>query len=215
MQNPIRNLDDFNRYAVNRKDQMEVIRQSLYDFQTYAMAGQTQLTFFALPVGQGGKTRADTNMTTAGSLPAPLRFAVQTMEIYFTPGVFPSAAAAATAIDNHVNDIWEVYTAAAWLELQIGSKPYLIEGGVLHRMPPSTRLNGFAGMSDTTTAGATGFERTSHLNAGGIVYRLDPTLLLEPTQNFSVTINWPTAVAISAAGRIGVVMNGVTARNSQ
>jgi hypothetical protein len=213
MNNPIRDLNDFNRYAVNRKDQMEVIRQSLYDFQTYAMAGATSLTFFALPVGQGGKTRADTNMTTAGALPAPIRFAVQTMEIYFIPGVFPSLAPAAAAVDNHVNDIWEVYNSAAWLELQIGSKPYLIEGGVLQRMPPSTRMAGFAGLATATAADL--FNRTSHVAASGLVYRMDPVLLLEPTQNFSVTINFPTAIGISVAGRIGVVMNGVTARNSQ
>jgi len=214
MFNPLRTLDDFNRYAVNRKDQMEVIRQSLYDFQAYAMAGQTSLTFFSLPIGQGGKTKADTNLTTAGSLPAPIRFAVQTMEVYFIPGVFPSGAPAAAGIDNHVNDIWEVMTGTAFLELVIGSKPYLTEAPLL-RLPPAARMDGFAGMSDATTAAAALFSRTSHLHACGALYRIDPVLLLEPNQNFSVTINWPTAIGISVAGRIGVVMQGVQARNSQ
>jgi hypothetical protein len=213
MRNPIQSLDDFNRYAVNRKDQMEVVRQTLYDFQAYAMAGQTQLTFFALPIGQGGKTKADTNMTTAGMLPSPLRFAVQTVEVYFIPGGFPSTAPAAATIDNHVNDIWEVYTGVAWLEFQIGSKPYLIEAP-LQRMPPSTRMIGFAGLA-SQAAVADVLSRTSHMSASGSCYRVTPELLLEANQNFSVTINWPAAVAISVAGRIGVVLGGVTARNSQ
>ena len=213
--NPLRSLEDFQKYAVNRKDQMEVVRQSLYDFQTYAQAGQTQLTFFALPVGQSSKTKADTNMTVAGQLPAPIRFAIQSIEVYFIPGVFPSAAPAAAGIDNHVNDIWEVMTGTSWLELVIGSKPYLVEGGVLHRMPPATRMHGFAGMSDATTAGASLFSRTSHMCPTGQTYQIDPVLLLEPNQNFSVTINWPAAIGISVAGRIGVVMQGVQARNSQ
>lgn len=214
MQNPIKNLADFRKFAVNRQDQMEVVRQTLYDFQTYPMAGSTQLTFFALPIGQSSKTKADTNMTIAGSLPAPLRFAIQAVEIYFFPGVLPSAAGGAAGIDNHVNDVWEVYTATAWLELQIGSKPYLIEAPLL-RFPPFAHLGGFAGMSDASTAGANLFARTSTMYAAGRAYIVDPPLLLEPNQNFTVQLNFPTAVGISAAGRIGVVLNGVTARNSQ
>jgi len=214
MRNPLRSVEDFRKYAVNRPDQMEVIRQTLYDFQTYPMAGASQLTFFAVPIGQSSKTKADTNMTIAGSLPAPIRFAIQAIEVYFFPGVFPSQAPAATAIDNHVNDIWEFYTATAWVELQIGSKPYLTEAPPL-RFPPFAHFGGFAGLSDSTTAGASGFERTSHAYAAGRPYIVDPPLLLEPTQNFSFTLNFPTAVAISAAGRVGVVLNGVTSRNSQ
>lgn len=213
MNNPIRTLDDFNRFAVNRKDQIEVVRQSLYSFETYAMAGQTQLTFFANPVGVGGRTLADTNMTLAGQIPSGQRFAVQSMEVYFIPGVFPSIAPAATTIDAHVNDIWEVYTGDAWLQLNIGSKPYLQEA-LLQRLPPATRMAGFAGMA-SQAAVADVLTRTSHIAACGMLYRIDPVLLLEPNQNFSVTINWPTAIAISAAGTIGVVMGGVTARNSQ
>jgi len=214
MYNPIRNLEDFNRYAVNRKDQIEVVRQSLYSFETYVMAGQSTLTFFANPVGSGGRTLADTNMTLAGQIPSGQRYALQTMEVYFIPGVFPSAANAAPGIDNHVNDIWEVYTSDAWLELKIGSKPYLQEAPLV-RMPPSTRLIGFAGLSDSTTAAAAQFQRTSHIAASGAVYRIEPVLLLEPNQNFSVTVNWPALVPISVSGTLGVVMGGVQARNSQ
>mgnify|MGYP000960570814 FL=1 len=58
-------------YGVNVANVVEAIRQPIYDTVTYAAAGQTNLTFFALPIGQGGKTKVDTNMTTAGSLPAP------------------------------------------------------------------------------------------------------------------------------------------------
>jgi hypothetical protein len=214
MNNPIRSTSDFLKYAVNRPDQMEVVRQTLYDFQSYAMAGATQFTFFALPIGQGGKTKADTNMTIAGSLPAPLRFAIQAIEVYFIPSVFPSLAPQAAAIDAHVNDIWEFYTATAWLELQIGSKPYLIEAPPM-RFPPFAHMAGFAGMSDATTAAAALFSRTSHMYATGRPYIIDPPLMLEPTQNFNVQLNFPTAVAISATARVGVVLNGVTARNSQ
>ncbi|MGZ7265373.1 hypothetical protein ACXWP3_09695, partial [Streptococcus pyogenes] len=56
---------ELSKYSVNRPG-WEAIKQSLYDYQAYAAAGQTNLTFFALPVGQSSKTLSDTNMTLAG-----------------------------------------------------------------------------------------------------------------------------------------------------
>ena len=214
MRNPIRNVGDLTQFAVNRKDQLEVVRQTLYDFQTYALAGATQFTFFAIPQGQSSKTKADTNMQTAGSLPAPQRFAIQGIQVYFTPSIFPSAAPGAPAIDNFVNDCYEFWTGAAWLDLFIGSKSYITEA-LIQRFPPAARLEGFAGLSDSTTAGASGFSRTSYMTAAGRPYIIDPPILLEPNQNFNVTINYPTAVAISANARVGVVLDGVLVRNSQ
>ena len=213
MRNPIRSLDDLSRYAVNRKDQIEVVRQSLYDFQTYGLAGATQFTFFAIPQGQSSKTRADTNMQVAGSLPAPIRFAAQSMEIYFYPGVNPSAAPSAVVIDNFVNDTYLFYKSTAFLDFFIGNKSYLSEP--LHRFPPATRFDGFAGQSDASTAGASLFGRTSYIAAVGRPFLIDPPVLLEPTQNFQVTLNFPAVQAISANARVGVVMGGVFVRNSQ
>lgn len=214
MRNPIRNVGDLAQFAVNRKDQLEVVRQSLYDFQQYGTAGSTQFTFFAIPQGQSSKTRADTNMPTAGSLPAPQRFAIQGIEVYFFPGVNPSAAGAAAGIDNFTNDTWSFWKATAWLDLFIGSKSYITEAPVL-RFPSSARLDGWAGMSDASTAGANLFARTSYASASGRPYIVDPPILLEPNQNFNVTINYPTAVSVSANARVGVVLNGVLVRNSQ
>ncbi len=85
----IPNLAELQSYAVNRKGQYEGIRQSLYDYQTYASAGQTSLSFFQVPVGQAGKTIADTNMEVSGTLPQPKHFLVESCEIRFWPGVLP------------------------------------------------------------------------------------------------------------------------------
>lgn len=204
----------FAQYAVNRPGELEVVRQPLYDFQAYPAAGSTQLTFFAIPKGQSSKTFADTNMETAGSLPNPKRFLVEGISVQFFPGtVFPSQAPAAPNIDAFVNDVWEVFSATAFLEFFIGSKAYL--DAPLHAFPATTGLAGFTGMSDSTTAGASGFTRTSYARAAGMPFKLDPPLMLEPTQNFNVTLNFPTAVAITNAGRIGVYLHGSLYRNSQ
>lgn len=203
-----------NKYAVNRRGQWEVIRNSLYHFQSYALAGQSSLTFFQDPNGSGGRTFADTNMEAAGVLPSPQRFLILGMEVYFSSAEFPSEAPKAPDVDNQVNDVFEVVTGSAWLELTIGSKPYLREAPLL-RMPPSAFMTGFAGLSDSTTAGASGFSRTSYASAAGEPYRIDPPLMLEATQNFKVTLNFPTSIGISAATRIGVVMPGLLMRQSQ
>lgn len=213
MRNPIRTVADLAQWQVNRKDQLEVVRQTLYDFQQYPSAGSTQLIFFQVPQGQSSKTKADTNMEIAGSLPAPKRFLVQAIEVYFFPSPNPSAAGAAAGIDNFTNDVWAFFKSG-FLDFFIGSKSYITEAPV-GRFPPYGKLDGWAGMSDASTAGANLFARTSYASVAGRPYIVDPPVLLEPTQNFNVTLNYPTAVSVSGNGRVGIVLNGVLVRNSQ
>lgn len=206
------NPDVFRKYAVNRAGEIEAVRQPLYDYQAYPIGGSTQLNFFAVPFGQAGKTLADTNMNIAGSLPNPKRFLVLGISVQFFPGLFPSLAPAAPAIDNFSNDVWEVFSSAAWLELFIGSKPYL--QAPLNAFPATTRLNGWAALAGTTAADTLN-RVISYAAPAGAPFAMDPPLMLEPTQNFNVSINWPAAVGISVEGRIGVHLHGVQYRNSQ
>ena len=208
----IPSLDELQQFSVNRPGQVEVVRSSLYDFQTYAQAGQTQLQFFQVPKGQSSKTFADTNMTVAGVLPAPQSFLIETVEIYFFPAGDPSSYGTGAAVEN-INDVYDV-AKSGWLELFIGSKPYLDEAPLL-KFPPAVGLTGFAALSDASTSSAAQRSAVSYASFGGPVYKMQPNILLTPSQNFIVTLNWPTAVAISAAARIGVNLGGVLYRNSQ
>ena len=133
---------DAEGFRVNRSQEYEVTRQSLYDFQTYAAAGQTSLTFFQVPIGQTGKTIADTNLELAGQLPAPKNFVVESIEIYFFPADAPvsidNTAVVTAAITNYANDVDAVAQSGS-LDFFIGSKSYLQEAP-LGRFPPKTRL---------------------------------------------------------------------------
>lgn len=210
----IQNAADLTKYRVNRAGQLEVIRQTLYDFQVYAQAGQTSLSFFQVPVGQAGKTKADTNMQLAGQLPAGQQFVVQSAEVYFFPGtIVPGVGPVANLIDGFTNDVWAVYKNG-FVEFQVGSKLYLTEAPV-GRFPPKTRLDGWSSENGNTTAAAALYTRTSYAVFAGRPYPIDPYILLESTQNFNVTLSWPTAVPITNAGRIGVVLDGLLVRNSQ
>lgn len=213
------NRSQLNRFNVNRNG-WEAVRQSLYDFTAYAAAGQTQLTFFALPVGQSSKTLSDTNMSLAGQLPANQEFLVQSIEVLFLPTV-PAVAAAnpsafgAQAVAAGVNDAY-IVSRTGNLTFTIGSKPYLQEAP-LGRFPAKTGLEVRAALADVSTAGANFQSRIAFARAVGRPYLLSPAdLRLTSTQNFSVTLNWPEGVqAITNAGRIGVILDGVLYRRSQ
>ena len=209
-------LQELEKFNVNRAGEFEATRQSLYDIQTYAQAGQTSLTFFQVPIGQGGKTLADTNMELAGNLPNPKMQLVQSIEVLFYPSVAPSRGPIADEASIFLNDVYNV-TKSGWLELFIGSKSYLKEAPI-GRFPPKTHLSGFAAIATSLTAGAATQSRDTYAVASGRAYMVDPWILLKPTQNFNVSLNWPAAVALNAAdtaARIGVVLDGILYRNSQ
>lgn len=200
------------QYSVNRPG-VEAVRSSLYDFQTYAGAGQTQLLFFQVPAGQGGKTKADTNMEAAGALPSPKRFVVETIEIYFYAGSVIDTATGVAAAANQADDVYS-FAKSGFLDFFIGSKSYLTEAP-LGRFPPSCGLKVDSSLAGTFAAGSS--QKSEYATMNGLIYRVQPEVTLEPTQNFNVSLNWPVAVAMpsAVAARVGVVMRGLLYRNSQ
>ncbi len=208
----IPSLAELSQFNVNRPDQVEAIKASLYDSQAYAQAGQTQLSFFQTPKGgSSGKTLADTNMTAAGSLPAPQSFLVRSIEIYFF--ALNTVSATGAIVAANWNDEY-TFRKSGWLELFIGSKPYLDEAPLI-KFPPRTGLGGVGAVSDTTTAAASRVTKIDYATGVGEVYEMVPPILLVPTQNFELTLNWPAAVAITVAARVVVSMQGILYRNSQ
>ena len=207
------------KFSVNRPG-WEAVKQSLYDYQAYAAAGQTNLTFFALPVGQSSKTLSDTNMTLAGQLPKNQEFLIQSIEVFFSPTT-PTVAAqmpaafGAQAIAQIINDSYIVGRAGN-LTLTIGSKPYLQEAP-LGRFPQKAAFTVDGALADVTTAGANLQSRLAFGQWRGRPYLLDAApLLLPENQNFTVSLAWPEGVqAISNPGRIGVILDGILYRRSQ
>lgn len=217
--NQVPSRAQLSKYSVNRPG-WEAIRQSFYDFQAYAAAGVTQLTFFANPVGQGGKTLSDTNMTLAGQLPKNQEFLLQSIEVWFAPTTptvaaqMPAAfgAQAAAAI---INDAY-IFGRSGNLQMVVGSKPYLQEAP-MGRFPQKAHFAVDAALADVSTAGANLQSRNAFGFWTGRPYMLDPApLLLVENQNFSITLNWPEGVqAISNPARVGVILDGILYRRSQ
>lgn len=209
---------ELSKFVVNRAG-WEAIRTSLYDFQAYAAAGVTTLTFFSLPIGQGGKTLSDTNMSLAGQLPTNQEFLVTNIQIHFFPGTptvaksMPSAIGAPVVATN-VNDAF-IFRRQGNLDFIIGSKSYLQEAPLM-KFPPRNTFHLEGAYSGTTALSALA-NRSTYGDAAGLPYLLNPAnLLLTSNQNFNVSLNWPEGVqAITDPARVGVVLDGFLYRRSQ
>src|SRR5271156_7080390 len=124
----------------------------LYDSQVYPAAGATQLTFFALPIGQGvtsapggvgAKTENDTNLTNAGLLALGNQFYMTGIEIQFYPGNNPGFGATADAqLGRNWNDVY-AFSKSGWLNFVIQKRTYILDGPMIN-FPSVTRLAGVA-----------------------------------------------------------------------
>lgn len=210
------------RYDVVQRNSVEGIRQSLYDFQTYAAAGQTQLSFFQVPQGQGTgiaggtKTLEDTNMDLAGNLPNPKAFLTQGIEIAFFPSGSPVTSAAALATKNMTNDVW-AFIKQGYLQFFISSKAYLQEAP-LAKFPARNFLRSDMAVALSTTASTTTDQYVMELPVmAGAPFKMIPPITLRPTMNFNVTLNWGAVVALpsNTTARVGVYLTGILYRNGQ
>jgi len=209
-------IQNMQKFDVNRADQKEAIFEPLYDFQTYDAAGQTSLTFFQNPIGQNGKTLDDTNMEAAGNIPTPRSFLIEAIEVLFFSGanVVEGDADFANAGKGHLSDLY-AFIKSGHLKLDVGSKNYL-KAAPLGQFPPGERLAGMIAMSDSSTPGATQFSKGEYGAMAGKQFAITPIRLIS-NQNFSVTMNWGTAVAMPSGldARIGVRLCGYNYRLSQ
>lgn len=223
-------MDNLSNYGVNVPNSVERVRASLYDSLTYLGAGQAQLLFFQVAKGSGfavgsataPKTLADTNMQASGLLPSPFNFLVQTIELFFFPGLSGTVtyvpgnpATTAATVGNFVNDVHN-FSQGGWLDFFIGSKSYLDEAP-LAKFPPRQALTVAFGAADHTTLAASSLTTLNYAALGGVPYVLAPPILLTPTQNFNVSLNWVTAVALPSTfpAKVTCSLNGILYRLSQ
>jgi len=193
--------------------QSEAINQPLYDYQSYAAAGQSQLTFFQSPIGSGGKTLEDTNMDLAGALPQGKTFVVQALEVAFFPGVSPGTIGAPAAT-NFTNDVY-AFMKSGHLKFFFLSKSYLDEAPI-GTIGQSFGVDMNAALSDASTAAAAQARTVEYAQLHRRVYKINP-VTIAPQQNFSVSMNWGTVVPLPSgnAARVGVRLLGTLYRAAQ
>lgn len=196
------------------------IREPLYDFLTYDSAATTSLRFFQTPIS-GTKTKAETNMTLAGQLPAGWKFSADLIEIHVLPGSSASSyvrqdpvkTATSLAAPNFANDVWALLHAG-WLEITIGQKPYLT--APLICFPASSGLGASAAAAvENTNTTVQNQITVDYARLVGRPFELKPTMPIPANTNFDVTLNWPAAVTLPSGfdARIGIFLHGVKFRD--
>lgn len=198
----------------------EGIREPLYDFLTYDSGATLQLKFFQTQVG-GTKTKSDTNMPLNGQLPAGQKFVGQTLEVHVLPGSSASSyvreapvkTATALAAPNFSNDVWALLNQG-WLELTVGSKPYLTAPLLLFPSGSGMAVQAAAAVENTNTTVVNQIT-SDYGRLVGRMFVFNPEVPIEAQTNFDVTLNWPAAVTLPSGfdARIGVILGGVRFRN--
>ena len=200
----------FKQYSVD-SGLTETIYSPLYDYQSYALAGTTTAySFFQVQLGQSSKTYEDTNMESAGQLPAGKSFIIEGIQVVMFPGVNASVQGA-QAVSAFLNDVYTL-GKAGYLKLFIGSKDYLIDGPI-GKFTQQFGMSGFSSVTDTSTPGAALQHRDAVAAWRGQYYSITP-VTLKPNTNFNVSLNFPTTTAVSANVRIGVILDGHLARRA-
>lgn len=206
---------------------IEIVKQPLYDYNLYPLAGLINLPFFQTQQGAGLSTSpgnanqvkqlSDTNMINGGSLPAPQAFWINGIEVDVQPGSSAAAntyanqvpagfaAAAAATVQSGEHDVNLVYTTG-FLTLQISQKNYYQEGP-LYRFP--TRHDIHLDSALATTSGTAGEVTKAKLNLEGDMVSINPGVGIMTSQNFGVTLSWPVVVALPTNNaRVGVILDG-------
>ena len=208
-------LAQLEQYNVNVDGQPEVVWYPIFDFQVYPAAGFQSLNFFAVPEG-AGKTFDDTNMELGGALPVPINMAITNVQVWFFPAANPGVAPATASIGQNWNDVNAVMKAGH-LQLEIGSKEYLLDAPLM-KFPPQSRLAGTAAVSAATTVAATTIDnQIDYSTAAGRIYTIVPLRLIAQ-QNFVVRLrfqNGAVALPSTVDGRIGVQLGGFRYRLAQ
>lgn len=220
---PILTKDELNSHRAVIGNKQDVIYAPLFDSVNYAAAGQLNLSFFTVPIGQGTttapgatgtKTLADTNMNQAGVLAKGNEFYMTGQEFMLYPGLDPGRGVIAFAlIGDYVNDVLDVGKSGV-LTLQVGSNRQFIQDGPLMLFPPMARLAVASAIGLTNTAATNSASEVTYAVWAGEPYAITP-IYIEATQGFQETVQWPALVTISATARLFSRLRGYLIRDAQ
>ena len=229
-------------YGSANFSQWQSIRKQFYSYQAYPTAGTNSLNFFGYAQGSAatGTNAQYTNMPKAGSFGQQflLLKSIQT-QYYFSANkdLFTAGATANAGVDtkNPAADFTAGFFQAGHFLLTIGAKPYIEIPKPFFYAPPAdgeTVLASGVGLNFTL---ATGAPNTLATAQSGIAYAdlnrnqnnryiVDPNILFEAEQQFSVVIDFQSGLIPAIATNIitsnttlyvGVILDGILFRPVQ
>jgi hypothetical protein len=252
-----------NRFGTIDYSRWQSVRGEFYSWVTYPQAGASTISFFGNVVGQAGITLADTNMPKAGSF-GQVYFLCKTVSMGIKiwnddVGGFTLANQATLDRRAAASDWLAGFVQAGFLRWNIGARPFLelpkpfqyapnpgtdpdLIGVNGPQLSASTAVSaGFAvnpsssATAANRSASVLGIPRVTQIRDRKNVFRLDPQILVEPEQQFDVTLSYPSGVipviaqevtnlagpgGVSAGTntnpfKVGVILSGVILRPVQ
>jgi len=196
-------------------------RRRFYSFITYPSAGAAVLTFFGSALGQGGVTLEQTNMPKAGSF-GQVHFLLKALATAIKINTWNLAAFDGTDVSTLFSDFIGGFVQVGELDFTINQRPFAQIVKPFQYAPPfhgSEQVYTADGVSPTAPPYA---EQTR--NRDGI-FQIDPNIMIEAEQQFSVSISFPSGlVPVLATGivndstnplQVGVIMDGIEFRPLQ
>lgn len=230
------------RFGVIDYTRWQAIRWQWYSYITYPAAGASTLTFFGQVAGQAGVTLQDTNLPKAGSfgqthfqlksISTDIQIAENDVD-QFTRANINDIDTRATATD-YIGG----FVQAGVLNFSVGARPFAtIPKPFQYAPPPGSPLdleNSYVNQISAAPAPAVGVEQVvgvpwvTQTKMRPNVYFVDPNILIEAEQQFTVTIDFPSGLVpvlatnvINIGGananpyKIGVILDGLLLRPVQ
>ncbi len=165
----------------------ETINQPYYDSASFAQAAAfTKTTLFSTPIGQGGKTLAQTNMTQANVLPNPQRLYVTALRVFIGNDTAP------VDLNNMLRNVS--------ITITVGKKP-MFEGFLGLLTAGCGGIVTAASNLGTALGGAAPVFTTSNGHPDQRnVYSLTQPFPIDNGENISTTLFPETAFNFAAAG---------------
>ena len=244
------------KFGVIDYSRWQAIRWQWYSYVTYPSAGSTELNFFGQVAGQAGVTLQDTNLPKAGSF-GQTHFQLKSISTDIqiaNNDVDDFTRANQATIDTRATaaDYLGGFVQAGVLNFSVGARPFAtIIKPFQYAPPPGSPLdydNTYVNQFSATTANPAGFATNPQFsnvaanltsNVVGVpwvtqtkmrsnVYFVDPNILIEAEQQFTVNISYPSgAVPVLATNviniggananpyKIGIIFDGLLLRPVQ
>jgi len=188
---------------------VRVLPQPQYDSELTGTGAIGQLPFFAVPLGgtfqnttgapsYTRKGLADTNVRQNGQLGSPLEFDMVGFNLKIAPAVSTVGIVPAD---------WLQIIKNSYFEFNFNNRPFLQIP--TEEIPCGTGISGFAGVA---AAGAA-VNQQMHVGIGHVnnVFKYlvgKYRVRIRSTENFSASLNWPTAITNSITYKITVILHG-------
>lgn len=224
-----------NRFGSANYKSWQSLRQRWYSFVDYPEAGGSQFNFFGSALGQSGLTLEDTNLPKAGTF-GQTHFLLKTISFVWKIGTWDLTAYDGTDASTLASDVLDGFVGEGYASLVINSRPFLnIPKPFLYAPPGDGRelVNSTGIGALTLTEGTPNVLATyrgappyaTQARSRDNLYRVDPNILIEAEQSFSVTVSFPSGlVPIIGTGvtndttnpmRVGCIMDGIMFRPLQ